>query len=215
VPSEYATLPRLVIATNNPGKLREFRELLDGSGFELVTPERLGVPFSPDETGATFEQNATIKALAAMRATGLLALADDSGLEVDALDGRPGIFSARYAGDDRTDPGLSDEDRVRIVLDEMRDVPDAQRAARFRCVVALAAQDGTVQTVDGVFEGRIGREPRGHNGFGYDPIFVVPELEITSAEMPPAEKNAISHRGQAALKARELLRQMSHDLPTV
>jgi XTP/dITP diphosphohydrolase len=205
---------RLVIATNNQGKLREFRDLLDGCGFELVTPGDLGVPFDPEETGSTFEENATIKAVAAMRATGLPALADDSGLEVDALDGRPGVFSARYAGRDRTDPALSDEDRVRIVLDEMRGVPDERRAARFRCVIAIATPDGAVRTVDGAFEGRLGYAPRGKNGFGYDPIFVVPELGVTSAELPPGEKNAMSHRGQAALKAREILRQVSSGYPT-
>ena len=203
-----------MIATNNQGKLREFRDLLDGCGFELVTPGDLGVPFDPEETGSTFEENATIKAVAAMRATGLPALADDSGLEVDALDGRPGVFSARYAGRDRTDPALSDEDRVRIVLDEMRGVADERRAARFRCVIAIATPDGAVRTVDGVFEGRLGYAPRGKNGFGYDPIFVVPELGVTSAELPPEEKNAMSHRGQAALKAREILRQVSSGYPT-
>ena len=205
---------RLVIGTNNPGKLREFRELLDGCGFELVTPGDLGVDFGPDETGTTFDENARIKAVAAMEATGLLALADDSGLEVDSLGGRPGIFSARYAGGDRTDPSLSDEDRVQIVLGEMRGVPDEQRAARFRCVIAIAAPDGSVQTVDGVFEGRLAHETRGTNGFGYDPIFIVPELGVTSAELPPDEKNAMSHRGQAALKAREILRQIANGYPT-
>ncbi|MHB8515988.1 MAG: RdgB/HAM1 family non-canonical purine NTP pyrophosphatase [Dehalococcoidia bacterium] len=206
--------PRLVIGTNNPGKLREFRELLEGCGFELVTPRALGVPFDPEETGSTFEENATLKAVAAVRATGCVALADDSGLEVDALGGRPGIFSARYAGDGRTDAALSDEDRVRLVLDEMRGVAEDRRGARFRCVIAIATLDGEVRTVDGVFEGRIGDAPRGEHGFGYDPIFVVPELGMTSAELPPAEKNAMSHRGQAARKARELLRQMSHGDPT-
>ncbi|MHB8684677.1 MAG: RdgB/HAM1 family non-canonical purine NTP pyrophosphatase [Dehalococcoidia bacterium] len=206
--------PRLVIGTNNPGKLREFRELLEGCGFELVTPRDLGVPFDPEETGSTFEENATLKAVAAMRATGCVALADDSGLEVDALGGRPGIFSARYAGAGRTDAALSDEDRVRLVLDEMRGVAEDRRGARFRCVIAIATPDGEVRTVDGVFEGRIGDAPRGEHGFGYDPIFVVPELGMTSAELPPAEKNAMSHRGQAARKARELLRQMSHGDPT-
>ena len=205
---------RLVIGTNNPGKLREFRELLDGCGFELVTPGDLGVDFGPDETGTTFDENARIKAVAAMEATGLLALADDSGLEVDHLGGRPGIFSARYAGGDRTDPALTDEDRVQIVLREMRGVPDEQRAARFRCVIAIAAPDGSVQTVDGVFEGRLAHETRGTNGFGYDPIFIVPELNVTSAELPPDEKNAMSHRGQAALKAREILRQIANGYPT-
>lgn len=203
------SLPKLVIASNNPGKLREFRELLDGCGFELTTPAALGVPFEPEETGATFEENATIKAVEAARATGHPALADDSGLEVDHLGGRPGIFSARYAGGDRTDPSLTEAQQVAIVLDEMRGVPDDQRGARFRCVIAVATPDGQVRTVEGVFEGRIAREARGTQGFGYDPIFVVPELGVTSAELAPGRKNAISHRGQAARRARELLREMS------
>jgi len=205
------TLPKLVIATNNPGKLREFRELLDGCGFELTTPAVLGVPFEPEETGSTFEENATIKAVEAARATGLPALADDSGLEVDHLGGRPGIFSARYAGDGRTDPSLTDEQRAGAVLDELRGVPDGQRSARFRCVIAVATPAGRVRTVEGVFEGRIAHEARGTGGFGYDPIFLVPELGVTSAELPPERKNAMSHRGEAARKARALLKEMSRD----
>jgi XTP/dITP diphosphohydrolase len=200
--------PKLVIATNNPGKLREFRALLDGCGFELVTPGELGVDFNPEETGATFEENARLKAVEAARITGLPALADDSGLEVDALDGRPGVFSARYAGAGRTDPSLSDEDRVRIVLDEMAGVPDDRRAARFRAVIAVATPEGDVRTVDGVFEGRLAQEPRGEHGFGYDPIFFVPEEGMTSAQLDPERKNGMSHRGKAARKARELLREM-------
>ncbi|HYM16411.1 MAG TPA: RdgB/HAM1 family non-canonical purine NTP pyrophosphatase [Dehalococcoidia bacterium] len=199
---------RLVIATNNAGKLREFEQLLAGCGFALTTPRRLGVPFAPEETGATFAENARIKAVEAARACGLPALADDSGLEVDHLGGRPGIFSARYAGGDRTDPALTDAERVRIVLAELEGVPDAERGARFRCVIAVATPDGRVRTVEGVFEGRIGHAPRGANGFGYDPIFVVPALGVTSAELDPAKKNAISHRGQAARKAHALLEEM-------
>ncbi len=206
--------PRLVVATNNPGKLREFRELLDGCGFELTTPSELGVPFEPEETGATFEENATIKAVEAARSTGLLALADDSGLEVDHLGKRPGIFSARYAGGDRTDPSLSDEQRVRIVLDEMRGVPDAQRTARFRCAIAIATPAGDVRIVEGVWEGRIGHEPRGAHGFGYDPIFVVADRGITSAEMARDEKNRMSHRGAAAHRAAAVLKEMAGGDPT-
>lgn len=199
---------RLVVATNNPGKLREFRDLLDGCGFDLTTPAQLGVPFDPEETGSSFEQNAKIKAEEAARACGLPALADDSGLEVDALGGRPGIYSARYAGGDRTDNALTDEQRVAIVLKEMEGVPDERRTARFRCVIAVATPGGEVRTVEGTFEGRLTLAPRGHNGFGYDPIFLVPELGCTSAELEPARKNAISHRGHAARKARELLKEM-------
>ncbi len=202
---------RLVIGTNNPGKLREFRELLDGCGFELVTPRELGVNFDPEETGSTYAENATMKAVEAARACGLPALADDSGLEVDHLGGRPGIYSARYAGGDRTDPNISEARQLELLLEEMKGVPDEQRTARFRCAIAIATPTDEVQLVDGVFEGRIGHEVRGTHGFGYDPIFVLPERGVTSAELPPEEKNRISHRGQAAAKARELLRKMSGD----
>jgi XTP/dITP diphosphohydrolase len=204
--------PKLVIATNNRGKLREFQQLLAGSGFELVTPRDLGVNFDPEETGTTFAENATLKAVEAARACRLPALADDSGLEVDHLGGRPGIFSARYAGGDRLDPNISEARQLELLLEEMRGVPDEQRTARFRCVIAIARPGSDdVQLVDGVFEGRIGHEPRGDNGFGYDPIFVVPERGVTSAELPPDEKNRISHRGAAAAKALVLLRRMSDD----
>ena len=207
--------PQLVIATTNQGKLREFRELLDGSGFDLVTPGDLGHDWSVEETGETFEANAILKAVDAARICNLIALADDSGLEVDALGGRPGIFSARYAGGDRTSATLTEREQVDVLLGELAGVPDEERGARFRCVIAIATPEGDVQTVDGVFEGRIAHEARGEHGFGYDPVFVVPELGKTSAELPAHEKNAISHRGQAALKARELLRMMSSDLPTI
>ncbi|TAK60436.1 MAG: RdgB/HAM1 family non-canonical purine NTP pyrophosphatase [Dehalococcoidia bacterium] len=205
-------LPKLVLGTNNPGKLREFQQLLDDCGFELVTPAQLGIEFAPEETGTTFEENATIKALEAARGCGLPALADDSGLEVDALGGRPGIVSARYAGDGRTDPSLTDEQRVDVVLAEMAGVPEERRGARFRCVIAVATPAGQVRTIEGVFEGRLGTAPRGENGFGYDPIFIVPELGVTSAELPPEHKNQISHRGKAARAARELLKEMRTSL---
>lgn len=200
---------KLVIGTNNPGKLREFRELLDGCGFELVTPRELGVNFDPEETGATFEENATIKAVEAANSCGLLALADDSGLEVDHLGGRPGIFSARYAGGNRLDSNISEARQLELLLGELDGVPDEQRTARFRCVIAIAPPDGPVRLVDGVFEGRIAHEARGTNGFGYDPIFLLPERGVTSAELPPEVKNRISHRGQAAVKALDLLKRMS------
>jgi XTP/dITP diphosphohydrolase len=204
------TEPRLVVGTNNPGKLRELRQLLAGSGFELVTPAEVGVDFGPEETGSTFAENARIKAVEAMRATGLIALADDSGLEIDYLGGRPGIFSARYAGGEKTSSELTERQQVDIVLDEMRGVPDDQRTARFRAVIAVATPDGEVRFAEGVFEGRIAHEARGENGFGYDPIFWLPERGCTSAELPPDEKNRISHRGQAAIKAAAILRTI-HD----
>lgn len=204
-------MPQLVIATNNPGKLREFRALLDGCGFDLTTPRDLGIEWEVEETGTTFEANARLKASDAARATGQIALADDSGLEVDALGGRPGVFSARYAGGDRTDASLSDERRVEILLGEMLNVPDERRGARFRCVIAIARPDGTTRTTDGVFEGRIGRERQGEHGFGYDPVFIVRGRDITSAELDPEEKNRVSHRGQAVLSALEILREMARD----
>ena len=203
--------PKLVIGTNNEGKLREFRTLLDGCGFELVTPAELGVAFAPEETGSTFEENATIKAVEAARTSGLVALADDSGLEIDYLGGRPGIFSARYAGGDLTSDSISESEQNSIVLDELRGVPDEHRGARFRCVIAIATADGSVECVDGVFEGRIAHEPRGEQGFGYDPIFFVPSHGMTSAQLPRDEKNRISHRGEAAAKALPLLRKMLRD----
>jgi XTP/dITP diphosphohydrolase len=205
------TKPKLVIATNNQGKLREFERLLAGSGFDLVTPRDLGLDWEVEETGATFEENARLKAVDAARVTGLVALADDSGLEVDHLGGRPGIFSARYAGGSRTSATISEAEQLRLLLGEMDGVPDAQRTARFRCVIAIAAPAGDVRCVDGVFEGRIGYEPRGENGFGYDPIFVVPERGVTSAQLDPDEKNAMSHRGQAARKALGILKDMAGD----
>ncbi len=207
-----ATERILVIGTNNQGKLREFRELLDGCGFELRTPADLGVEFGPEETGTSFEENAKIKAVEAMRLTGHVALADDSGLEIDYLGDRPGIFSARYAGGDRTSDALSESQRCTIVLGEMDGAPPDERTARFRAVIAIATPDGRIDTVDGVFEGRIAHEARGEFGFGYDPIFFVPDLGMTSAELPPKVKNVISHRAQAAKKACEILRRMRGDV---
>jgi XTP/dITP diphosphohydrolase len=201
--------PILVIATNNAGKLREFEELLAGCGYDLRTPRQLGYAFEVEETGATFQENARLKAVAAALLTGKPALADDSGLEVDALGGRPGIYSARYAGGDRTADGMDEQEQCRIVLAEMEGVPEERRGARFRCVIAIAMPSGDVRYADGVFEGRIGHELRGDNGFGYDPIFIVAGRSETSAELPPREKNAISHRGQAATEALVILKEMA------
>ena len=202
--------PTLVIATNNEGKLREFRELLAGSWFDLVTPRDLGLAFDVEETGTTFRANAELKARAAANLTGLLSLADDSGLEVDALGGLPGVVSARYAGGGRTAAGMDPVEQCRIVLRELQGVPDERRTARFRAVIAVApTAEGEVRFAEGVFEGRIGHELRGDHGFGYDPIFIVAGRDVTSAELPPDEKNAISHRGQAARKALEILKEIA------
>ena len=193
-------MPRLLLATNNPGKAAEFRQLLAGCGWQLVAPAELGLTIQVEETGQTYAENATLKAVEYSRAGGLVTLADDSGLEVDALDGRPGVLSARYAGADRTD-----QERVQALLDELAGVPDDERTARFRCVIAIADTTGRVELVDGTVEGRIGHEPRGENGFGYDPVFLLPERGMTTAELPPDEKNAVSHRAVAARKARTIL----------
>ena len=199
-------MPKLLLATNNQGKIAEFRYLLDGCGWQLVTPADVGVQLDVEETGQTYLENATIKALAFARASGLASLADDSGLEVDALDGRPGVFSARYAGVD-----LTDGERVAALLEELAGVREEGRTARFRCVIAIATANGEVESAEGAVEGRIAAEPRGENGFGYDPIFELPERGLTVAELPASEKHAVSHRGVAARKARKLLENMLHD----
>jgi XTP/dITP diphosphohydrolase len=193
-------LPQLLIATNNPGKVREYRYLLKGSGFEPVTPAERGIKLEVEESGATYEENARLKALAFARASGLLALADDSGLEVEALGGEPGIRSSRYAGE-----GATDQDRVNYLLAKLRTGPDSNRRAAFRCVIALAWPDGRVEYFCGRCDGLIVAEPRGTEGFGYDPIFYFPELARTMAELPEEVKNRISHRARAAEKARERL----------
>ena len=193
-------MPRLLLATNNAGKVAEFRQLLAGCGWELVTPAELGLTMQVEETGQTYAENATLKAVEYARAGGVVTLADDSGLEVDAMDGRPGVLSARYAGADRTD-----QERVQAMLQELAGVPDDERTARFRCVIAITDATGRVELVDGTVEGRIGHEPRGENGFGYDPIFLLPDRGMTTAELPPDEKNTISHRAVAAQKARTVL----------
>jgi XTP/dITP diphosphohydrolase len=197
---------KLLIATTNRGKALEYKALLSGIPYEIVTMPEQGLYLEVEETGATFEENARLKALALATESGLLSLADDSGLEVDALGGKPGVHSSRYAGE-----GASDEDRYRLLLDKLRDVPDGRRAARFRCVIAIAAPGGQVELYSGECPGVITKEPKGKNGFGYDPVFYLPELRKTMAELSPEEKNRISHRSRAAEKAREaLLKQTFH-----
>jgi XTP/dITP diphosphohydrolase len=195
-----------LLATNNAGKAAELRRLLAGCGWELVTPADIGLQLEVEEHGVTYEENAIAKALQYSQASGLVALADDSGLEVDALGGRPGVQSARYAG-----PSAGDGDRVQKLLEELRDVPDEARSARFRAVIALARPDGHVETAEGAVAGRIARAPRGESGFGYDPVFLLPERGLTVAELPSDEKDAVSHRGAAARKARAILEAWAHD----
>lgn len=184
---------KVVLASNNPGKVREIGELLKDSDITVVAQSEFNVP-EVEETGLTFVENAILKARNACEHAGLPAIADDSGLEVDALRGAPGIYSARYAG-----KGASDEANLQKLLADIKDVPEASRAARFQCVMVYMehALDPTPLICQGTWEGRIQREPTGDNGFGYDPVFFVPEYGITSAQMAPEQKNRLSHRGQA------------------
>jgi len=192
---------KLLIATHNAGKKREYARLLSGLGIELVTLDDLGIAEAIEEDGASYAENALLKARGYCAAQGLLTLADDSGLEVDALDGAPGLLTARYAGEDATD-----KERYQLLLEQLRGVPDARRAARFRCVIALAWPDGRTQIAEGTCEGHITHEPRGAHGFGYDPVFYLPEYGCTMAELAPEVKNRISHRARAAAAVREILR---------
>ena len=193
-------LQTLVVATSNPGKLRELRELLGGLPFEVVAQGDLNIAAAL-ETGATFHDNALLKARHAAAATGAAAVADDSGLEVDALDGAPGVYSARYAG-----PGADDACNNAKLVAALADRPAAARTARYRCVVVFLSGPGDVMPLmaEGVWEGTLLGAPRGSGGFGYDPYFYVPELGCTAAELAPADKNRLSHRG-AALRALRLL----------
>lgn len=191
---------KLLIATANAGKIREYLELLRGAPFTLTTLRDEKVEEDVDETGLTFEENALLKARHFARASGLLTLADDSGLEVDALNGKPGIYSARYGG-----PDLRDEDRVNLLLSEMRNVPWAQRTARFRCVIAIVHQCGDEETVEASCEGYISHKAIGDNGFGYDPVFFYPKMNKTFAELDSTTKHLLSHRGQASRRAVEYL----------
>lgn len=203
-------MPTLIIGTNNRGKLREYEALLDGCGFDLVTPSDLGLAFAPVESGSTYEENARIKAEEASRFSGLTALADDSGIEVDALDGRPGLYSARYAGGSTTSDDIAESEQLRLMLGELAETPDSKRGAKFVCVIAIAAPEMETRIVRAEWAGSIARDVRGAHGFGYDPIFVVPGYGgRTSAELPSDEKNRISHRGQAAAMAAEILKELS------
>ena len=192
----------LLIATNNAHKVTEFRRILGGGDVTLLTPADAGIEVDVEETGDTFEENARLKARAFCAASGLPSLADDSGIEVDALDGRPGVRSARYGGD-----GLDDAGRAQLLLSELADVPEEQRTCRYRVVLILARPDGTEDVAQGSCEGQAAFAPAGANGFGYDPIFYVPRFGKTMAELDPADKDALSHRGQAARCMADLLRE--------
>ena len=200
---------RLLIATHNRGKLIEYQAMLTDLPFELVTLDVVGIGDDVDETGATFAENARLKATEYARRSGLLTLADDSGLEVDALGGEPGVYSKRYAGE-----GKSDAERNNFLLAKLRDVPAGKRTARFRCVIVIASPDGKLWETDGTCEGEIAFEPRGTHGFGYDPVFQVAERGMRMAELPTEEKNKISHRARAAYKARVILKQIA-EIPSL
>ncbi len=191
---------RLLIATNNPGKTQEMQALLSGLAAELVTPAQLGLSLHVIEDGQTYAENAGKKAIAFARASNLISLADDSGLEVDALGGAPGLYSARYVGV----PGASDADRRRYLLKNLAGKPHPW-LARFRAAIAIGLPDGSVQTVEGGCPGEIISEERGHGGFGYDPIFFIPEMGCTMAELDMEQKNQISHRARAVMKSRPIL----------
>lgn len=203
---------RILIATRNEGKLREYVEMLGdltagGEPVELVMLEGLGIEGEVEETGATFEENAVLKAVAYARESGLLTLADDSGLEVEALGGAPGVHSARYAG-----PGASDADRYRKLLGELQGLPPDERAARFVCAVAVSTPAGVVSTAEGTINGRIALEPRGTQGFGYDPVFYIPGLRMTMAEAGPEVKNRLSHRAEALRNIRPALEELLNEM---
>ncbi len=196
---------RLVLATRNRGKLAELDRILDGLDVELIPMDALGLD-SPEETGATFEDNALLKARTAAAATGLAALADDSGLEVDALGGAPGVDSAVYAGRHGDDAANLDK-----LLREIDEVPPQERTGRFVCVAALVVPDGREWTRRGVMEGAIVTEPRGAGGFGYDPAFVLDGETRTNAELPAEEKDARSHRGEAFRAIRAAVEELLHE----
>lgn len=197
-------MPQLLLATNNAGKLDELKQLLAGIPFCLVSPADIGISLNVTENSRTYAGNARIKAEAYSIASGLLTLADDSGLEVDVLEGAPGIMSARYAG-----PNATDAQRVSLLLHELKEIPWYRRKACFKCVIAIAKPLAGVRLSTGSCSGYIASEPKGENGFGYDPVFYLPKLGKTMAELLPEVKNTISHRARAAARARIILSKMA------
>ena len=195
---------KLLVATNNRGKLREYAELLKGLPFELTTLSEQGITEEVEETGSNLTQNAIYKATAYAKLSGLTTMADDSGLEVDTLGGEPGPLSHRYAGEN-----ASDKERNDYLLAKLRDVPWDKRTARFRCVIAIVTPEGAVATCEGTCEGIIAFSSKGEGGFGYDPIFYLPELDKHMAELTLDEKNKISHRAKAVQKARRILERLA------
>lgn len=193
-------MKKLIFATGNENKMKEIREILKDLPMEILSMKEAGIQMDIVEDGTTFEENAKIKAAAIAKVTDAIVLADDSGLEVDYLDKAPGVYSARYMGEDT--PYSVKNGHIISCLDG---VPDEKRTARFVCVIAIAFPDGRMETVQGTIEGIIGYEEKGENGFGYDPIFYLPEYGCTTAELSMEKKNELSHRGKALQKAKELL----------
>jgi XTP/dITP diphosphohydrolase len=202
--SKTSVQDRLLVATNNPGKLEEYQHLLRDLPLEITSLRQEAIDYEPEETGVTFEENAVLKANAFAERSGLLTLADDSGLEIDRLGGAPGVHSARYGGTRRGE----DVRRYELVLRQLEGVPQPERTGRFRCVVALATPEGQVTMAEGAIEGVIAFEPQGEQGFGYDPIFFIPEFDCTMAQLPPETKNRISHRARAVRAAVPIIRRL-------
>ena len=184
---------KVVLASKNPHKLVEISKITEKFGFELVLQSQLGVDIDVEETGTTFEENSYLKAEAVMKATGLPALADDSGIAVDALNGEPGVYSARYGFDE----SLDDWGRLELLLKNTEQVPDDKRQAQFVCVITMVTPDGETIQARGELHGMLARAPKGENGFGYDPIFYYPPMGMTTAQLAPEVKNQISHRANA------------------
>jgi XTP/dITP diphosphohydrolase len=196
-------MPKLLLATSNLGKIREYRLLLDGLGYQITTLAEEGIAETVTESGNNYDQNARLKAITYAKLSHLTTLADDSGLEVDALNGEPGVKSARFVGEDATDT-----DKVSFLLAKLNDVPWERRTAHFKCVIAIAIPGGATELCYGECHGMIALEAKGENGFGYDPIFFLPEIGKTMAELPLEMKNQISHRARASQKARRVLQQL-------
>jgi len=200
-------IPKLLLATRNAGKAREYSLLLQRSPFELTTLDAEGIQEDVTESGKTLQENARLKAVGYAVDDRFLVMADDSGLEVDALGGAPGPLSARFAG-----KGASDRDKVNLLLSKLRGVPWEERSARFRCVIAIASERKVIGLCEGVCEGIISFEAEGDQGFGYDPVFYLPELDKTMAELTLEEKNKVSHRAKAAEKAVPVLKRIRQEI---
>lgn len=198
---------RIIFATGNEGKMREVRMILEDLEVPVVSMKEAGVSADIEENGTTFEENAVIKARSVMELTGEMAMADDSGLEIDYLDGAPGIYSARFMGED-----TSYDIKNAALIEKLAGVPDEKRTARFVCAIACVMPDGTMLTSRGTMEGRIAYEIRGENGFGYDPIFYLPECGCSSAEISPEQKNELSHRGKALRSMKEKLMEYQEEI---